>query len=152
MATTVGAHQPEAATSNPILHSPHLAKVTLGLAWPVFVSRLLHTLFQLANIFWVAHIGPSAIAAVTTSMFVLWTVQSLSEMVAIGATSVMARHFGAGRPDEAARTAGQGIFTALVMSVLLTLGGALGAGEIFKRVTTDPAVVSGGTSYLTIAT
>ena len=74
----------------PILDSPRLSRVTLGLAWPVILSRTLHTLFHLANVAWVGRLGPEAIGAVTTGIYLFWTWYALAQMIALGATSVVA--------------------------------------------------------------
>jgi putative MATE family efflux protein len=150
--TTQAAARTVPTAENPILRNPNLRAVTLSLAWPVFISRLLHTVFHLANIAWVGRIGADQIAAVTTSIFVLWTVQSLAGMVSIGATSIMARHFGAGDRLEAARTAGQALFAGVILGVLVSLAGVLGAGELFRRITDDPNVIREGTLYLRTTT
>ncbi|HEX7879155.1 MAG TPA: MATE family efflux transporter [Candidatus Eisenbacteria bacterium] len=139
-----------ARAANPILDSPHLSRVTLSLAWPIIVSRLLHTFFHLANVAWVGRLGPEAIGAVTTSIYLFWTWYALAGMITLGATSVVARHVGAGRPDEAARVAGQGVGAILVLACVMTALGFVGAGPLFGIISDDPDVRRIGADYVRI--
>jgi putative MATE family efflux protein len=139
-----------AAAPNPILHGTDLTRLVFGLAGPVFVSRFLHTLFHLANVAWVGHLGPAAIGAVTTSLYLFWTYHSLAELLAIGATSLVARHVGAGDRSTAASTAGQAIFAAGVLGIGLLVAGLLGAAPLFQLITDDAEVRRAGASYIGI--
>jgi putative MATE family efflux protein len=138
------------AASNPILHSGNVDRLVLGLAWPVFLTRLVHTLFHLANLAWVGHLGPAAIAAVTTSIYVFWTYHSLAQLLAIGAASLIARHVGGGDRTRAAATAGQAVFASFLLGTLLLLLGVFGAAPLFELVTTDAEVRAAGIDYIRI--
>lgn len=135
---------------NAILHGPDLNRIVLGLAWPVFVTRLLHTLFHLADVAWVGQLGPAAIAAVTTSIYVFWSYHSLAQLLAIGSNSLVARHIGAGQRPRAAAVAGQALFAAGILGTLLLVAGVLGAAPLFRMVTDDAEVQSAGASYIRI--
>ena len=135
---------------NPILDSPRLSRVTLGLAWPVILSRTLHTLFHLANVAWVGRLGPEAIGAVTTGIYLFWTWYALAQMIALGATSVVANRIGAGNRPEGARIAGQAVVASLAMGALMTLAGALGAGPLFALISHDPGVADVGADYVRV--
>lgn len=152
MTTTPPAASAASPADNHILTDPRLSRVVLRLAWPVFVSRLLHTLFHLANVAWMGQVGPAAIAAVTTSIFVMWTVHSLADMLAIGATSLVAQRIGAGDRRAAAATAGQGFFAAVMLGVAIAIAGIFGAGPLFRLITDDAAVSRAGATYLRFVT
>ena len=79
-------------------------------ALPAVASSLLMTLFSSVDAFWVGtRIGATGLAAVSTSLFWIWMIISLAEMVDVGLTAVAARRHGEGRPDEAARVAGDAL-------------------------------------------
>ena len=60
------------------------------------------TLFSSVDAFWVGtKIGPAALAAVSTSLFWIWMIISLAEMIGVGLTAVAARRHGERRGDEA---------------------------------------------------
>ncbi|HVP15276.1 MAG TPA: MATE family efflux transporter [Terriglobales bacterium] len=122
----------------------------LRLALPVLASQLLRVAYQWVDALWVQGLGVSAIAAVTSSVFVMWSVYSLNDMVAVGALAWVSQLLGSGN----ARGAGEAAFRAARASALLGLLGtiaALVAGRhLFGLMTTDPRVLRDGTRYLTI--
>ncbi len=122
----------------------------LGLAWPVMASMGLQSLFVLTDLFWVGRLGAGSVAAVSTSVFVSWTLLSLGEMISVGVLSLAARHVGAGRRTAAAEIAWQGFLWGSVLAVLLVVAGQVGSGPLFRAVTEDPEVRRQGAVYLRI--
>jgi putative MATE family efflux protein len=126
-----------------------LSRLVLRFAVPAAASNLLMTLFGSVDAYWVGtRVGAAGLAAVSTSVFWVWLVVSLAEMVSIGLTALAARRHGEGRPGEAARIAGE----ALAFSVLL--GAAVGAvgllllPHLFAVMRTPPEVTALGMRYL----
>ena len=126
-----------------------LRATILRVALPAVASSLLMTLFSSVDAFWVGtKIGAAGLAAVSTSLFWIWMIISLAEMVGVGLTAVAARRFGEGRSAEASRIAGD----ALVFSVVLGIGVA-GAGivelpKLFALMQTPAEVTALGHVYL----
>ena len=87
------------------ISSPTRCRATIArVALPAVASSLLMTLFSSVDAFWVGtRIGAAGLAAVSTSLFWIWMIISLAEMVSVGLTAVAARRHGEGRPSEAAR-------------------------------------------------
>src|SRR5512144_2066739 len=73
----------------------------LRLALPVFASQLLRLGYQWVDAMWVQGLGVSATAAVTSSVFVMWTVWSLNDIFAIGVTAFVSQLVGAGDRERA---------------------------------------------------
>jgi putative MATE family efflux protein len=119
------------------------------LATPAIASTVLMTVFTSIDTYWVGtRVGADGLAAVSTSVFWIWLVVSIAEMVSIGLTAVAARRYGEGRPDEGARTAGDALVYALVLGALVAAIG-LGALEIcFAVMNTPPEVTALGLRYL----
>ena len=85
-----------------LVHSP-LASTIVRVAVPSVASALLMTFFTSVDAFWVGtRIGPTGLAAVSTSVFWIWMLIALAEMVAVGLTAVASRRHGQRRPQEAA--------------------------------------------------
>src|SRR5439155_4106716 len=80
------------ATAVARLVSDPLPRTIARVAVPAVASTLLMTIFGTVDAFWVGtKIGAVGIAAVATSMFWIWLVISIAEMVGIGLTAVAAR-------------------------------------------------------------
>src|SRR6185503_14652280 len=112
------AHEAAQLVSEPL--GATIARVAL----PAVASSLLMTLFASVDAFWVGtRIGPAGLAAVATSIFWVWCLIAIAEMVSIGLTAVAARRYGEGRGDAAARAAGSAlVFTLVAGAVVAALG------------------------------
>ncbi len=122
----------------------------LRLAWPVLVSRALHTLYGVVDTFWVGRVGPEAIAAVATSTFALWTLFSIGDVLIAGVGALASQAIGARRDDDAAGAARAGLALALGMGIAVAAAGWWGARPLFDAILDDPRVVAYGGEYLSL--
>jgi putative MATE family efflux protein len=126
-----------------------LRRTILRVALPAVASSLLMTLFSSVDAFWVGtRIGAAGLAAVSTSLFWIWMIVSLAEMIGVGLTAVAARRYGERRPDEAARIAGDMLVFALVLGGAIAVAGTLALRQLFAAMNTPPEVTALGTTYL----
>ena len=126
-----------------------LRQTILRVAIPAVASSLLMTLFSSVDAFWVGtKIGPSGLAAVSTSLFWIWMIISLAEMIGVGLTAVAARRFGEGRSEEASRTAGDAMLFSVVLGLLVAFVGRSEISKLFAVMHTPGDVTSLGTTYL----
>src|SRR2546426_12656858 len=89
------------AESIPVRSFDYITKGPVGqavvrLAWPVVLAGGLHTLFHIVDIAWVGRLGAWATAAIASSMFALWTVFAVANLLATGLTAPGGRALGAG--------------------------------------------------------
>jgi len=120
------------------------------LAWPVLVSRTLHTLYGVADTFWVGRLGPEAIAAVSTSTFALWTLYSVGDVLVAGVGALVSQAIGARRDAEAGAAARAGVALALGLGAAVAAAGWLGAAPMFRILFPDARVVTLGAEYLAL--
>ena len=126
-----------------------LGRTILRLALPAVASMLLMTIFASVDAYWVGtKIGSSGLAAVTTSVFWVWLVVSLAEMVSVGLTAVAARRHGEGRPREASRVAGDALLLAVALGVAVAAIGHAALPAMFAMMRTPPDVTALGIRYL----
>src|SRR3984893_1389908 len=101
-----------------------LSQTIARVALPAVASSLLMTLFFSVDTFWIGtRIGPTALAAASTAVFWVWLIVSIAEMVNVGLTAVASRRHGEGRPDEAARNAGDALMLSLALGVACAVAG-----------------------------
>jgi len=131
------------------LVSGDLRATVIRVALPAVASSLLMTLFSSVDAFWVGtRIGPTGLAAVSTSLFWIWMIVSLAEMVGIGLTAFAARRHGEGRHDEAARIGGDALVVTCVIGVIVAVLGLWNLPLLFAWMHTPDAVTALGTNYL----
>jgi putative MATE family efflux protein len=126
-----------------------LPRVVLRVALPAVGSTLLLTFFTAVDTFWVGtYVGSAGLAAVTTSLFWVWLIISIAEMVSIGLTAVASRRHGERRPEAAAEAAGQAIALTVLLGVAVAVAGQLGLGAIFDAMQVPAQVATLGKQYL----
>ena len=126
-----------------------LRQTILRVALPAVASSLLMTLFSSVDAFWVGtRLGSAGLAAVSTSLFWIWAIISLAEMVGVGLTSVAARRFGEGRPAEAARLAGDGTVFAFLLGGGIAILGSLALPWLVALMELPPDVAPLASRYL----
>ena len=126
-----------------------LPRTIARVAVPAVASTLLMTLFGTVDAYWVGtRIGAAGIAAVATSIFWVWLIISVAEMVSVGLTAVAARRYGEGRSDAAARAAGSALIFTLVVGVAVSVVGHAMLPMLFALMQTPSDVTALGTRYL----
>lgn len=131
------------------LVSDSLRATILRVALPAVASSLLMTLFSSVDAFWVGtKIGAAGLAAVSTSLFWIWMIISLAEMIGVGLTAVAARRYGERHPLEAARLAGDALVFGVLLGVVVGFVGGRHLGALFAIMGTPADVTALGSAYL----
>jgi putative MATE family efflux protein len=126
-----------------------LGPTIVRLAIPAVASMLLMTIFASVDSFWVGtKIGSAGLAAVTASVFWIWLIVSIAEMVSVGLTAVAARRHGEGRHGEAARVAGEALVLTFGLGVAVALVGHVLLPMLFILMRTPADVTALGMRYL----
>ena len=93
-----------------------LRRAVFLLAVPMVLELVLESTFAVVDIFFVAKLGPSAVATVGLTESYLFLMYSIAMGLAMAVTAVIARRVGEGKQEEASVTAVQAIFVALLAS------------------------------------
>ncbi len=133
-----------AFTTGPIL------RAVWRLGWPAVTSMFMETFLTLTNAFWVGKLGATEMAAVTSSLFPIWTIFATLNIISTGVLAITSRAVGAGDGDEVSRTGRQGLIFAIIVGLVYSLLGFLLTPAIFSLMGTEPLVTSLGISYLRI--
>lgn len=100
-----------------------LFKPLVVLAVPIVLSQAMQVVYNLVNTFWVGHIGPDAVSAVSFSFPIIFLVISVTSGFAIAGTTLVSQNTGAGKHDAADHVAGQTITFAVGASIIVgTIG------------------------------
>lgn len=125
-----------------------IASQVLGLAWPVVVEQMLATAVGLVNTYIVGHLGTAALAAVGISTQLNNLLMGIFTAVGVGSTALVARHVGAGEPDEAVHIAGQSLLLAMPVGLLAALPFLLWGRALLTVLGGAEDVVALGHPYL----
>jgi len=126
-----------------------LATTIRRVAIPAVIANLLMTAFHNVDTFWIGrYLGADALAASTSSVFWIWLVISIGEMVSIGVDAMAARRHGERRPSEAARTVGEGLVLGISLGGIIALSTPFVLVALFRMMGTSSAVTEIGMRYL----
>jgi putative MATE family efflux protein len=121
------------------------------LAVPVMVTGGLRVLLRIADFLMVGiALGDAAIAGLELGFQYYFVGFGLSLAVSSGTISVVSRLQGAGEPARADLAVKQSLWLALVVSLPLTAGAWLYAEPLVGLLSSDPATVDFGATYLSI--
>jgi len=131
------------------LVSEPLPQTIRRVALPAIAANLLMTTFHTVDTFWIGrYLGADSLAAVTGSIFWIWLVISIGEMVSIGVDAIAARRHGERRPREAARAVGDGVLFGAGLGLCIALLSPLLMSSLFAVMQTNAAVTDIGARYL----
>ncbi len=128
-----------------------MPRAILHLAWPAVLQMGVDTAMRLIDAFWVGRLGAAHMAAVTSSMFILWTLMALAEMLATGVTAMVARFVGGKEKDFAQYVLRQAIRFGLIFSVLAGAGGFFLSSRFMQILGVGADVAPLGAGYLRIS-
>lgn len=118
------------------------------LAVPMVLELVLESTFAVADIFFVGKLGASAVATVGLTETILFLVYSIGMGLAMAVTAVVARRVGENKPEDAAITAVQAIWLAMLASVPFTIAGIVFAQDILRLMGGDEWTLTHGYSYM----
>jgi putative MATE family efflux protein len=133
------------------LTTGNIPRAILYLAWPAVLQMGFDSALRLVDAFWVGKLGASYMAAVTSSMFILWMLMAVANVFSVGVTAMVARYFGARDKDTSACVMRQAAKFALIFSVVAGAAGFALSKNFMHILGVGPDVIPLGTSYLKIA-
>ena len=132
----------------------NVVKAALILGWPLMLTSLMQTGYNLTDTFWVGHLpnGQSgvAIAALQLSWPLVFLFISFAMGFGTGGTALVAQYTGRGDRKMVNRVSGQMLLFSVILSTILALSGFLSATAIINSIGADPQVSATAISYVSI--
>src|SRR5437764_12899247 len=123
-----------------------IGRAIILLAVPMVLEMVMESVFAVVDVFWVAHLGPNAVATVGLTESMLTLVYTAAMGLGIGVTAMVARRIGE-RPDAAAEAAVQGIALGLGVAAVAACLGITLAPRLLAVMGASPAVTAIGSGY-----
>ena len=124
-----------------------IGRAIVLLAIPMVLEMAMESIFAVADVFWVAHLGADAVATVGLTESMLTLVYTAAMGLSIGVAAVVARRIGEKRPDAAAEAAVQGIALGLGVAAVVACLGITLAPRLLAVMGASPAVTAIGSGY-----
>jgi putative MATE family efflux protein len=124
-----------------------IGKALVMLAVPMIMEMIMESIFAVVDVFWVAHLGASAVAAVGLTESMMMILYALAMGVSIGVMALVARRVGEKDLEAAGRTAAQGIVLGLAIASAIGIAGAALAPQLMRTMGADDSVVATGSGF-----
>jgi putative MATE family efflux protein len=125
-----------------------LGRAILLLSVPMVLEMAMESVFAIVDIFFVSHIGPSAVATIGLTESILTLVYALALGLSMGTTAMVARRIGEKNREQAADTAVQAILAGVMISIPISLVGIFFAKKLLAMMGGDPWVIDTGYRYM----
>ncbi len=119
-----------------------VGRAVLLLAVPMVLETAMESLFAVVDVFFVSKLGPSAVATVALTESMMTLVFTVGLGLSIGVTAMVARRIGEHDPDEAARSAVQGIALGVVIAALIAVAGSAMAPQLLGLMGASDEVIA----------
>ena len=127
--------------------SGSLGRAIMLLSIPMVLEMLMESVFAVVDVFFVARLGPEAVAAVGITESMLTLIYTLAIGLGIGATAMVARRIGEGDPEGAAHAAAQTIMLGVLISLTLGALGVVFAPQLLEAMDAPPEVIERGSGF-----
>jgi len=124
-----------------------VGRAVIMLAVPMVLEMSMESIFAVADVFWVAHLGADAVATVGLTESVMMLIYTAAMGLSIGATALVARRTGEHDAAGASRAAGQSIVLGLGVAALIGLAGGTHAAAVLGLMGAPDSVVASGTGF-----
>jgi putative MATE family efflux protein len=137
-----------------ILGDPHrdftsgpIGRAITLLAIPMVLEMMMESLFAVVDVFWVAHLGPDAVATVGFTESLLTLLYSVALGLSIATTATVARRIGEKNREAAGEVASQALILGFAIAIVLGISGAIFAPDLLRVMGASPSVIASGTGY-----
>jgi putative MATE family efflux protein len=125
-----------------------IRKHILVMAAPVSAGLIFSVLYVLVDLYFVARLGPDAVAGVGGAATVSFVVMALTQMVGVGTVALISHAAGRKDRDEATAIFNQAMSLSLASCFVIMLAAFLISGPYMRLVAANDAAIAVGRSYL----
>ena len=136
------------AIASPSVAEPHVQLDIWKLALPTIASNLLFSAVGVVTAAVVGTLGPETLAAVSAGERIFFVLYTVLMAITTGATALVARAYGAGDFEEAALVTRASLFLCLLVAVMTSALGILGADWMVEIFRLAPETLAMASSYL----
>ena len=133
-----------------IMGTMEINPLLVKLSVPMMISMLVQALYNVVDSVFVSHVSESALTAVSLAFSLQNVMIAVGVGTGVGVNAFLSRSLGEKNYDAANRAAENGVFLAVLSTLVFTVAG-LTLAHPFIAVQTDiPDIVSSGTAYMRI--
>ena len=120
-----------------------LTRAIILLAVPMTLELVMQATFGLVDFYFVGTLGSAAVATVGLTEHIISPVHAIAAGLSMGATAMVARRIGEGKPDAAGLAAWQSILAGVIVAIPVSVGGTLLSRNLLVWMGGTEAIVAG---------
>ncbi len=124
-----------------------VGRAVIMLAVPMVIEMAMESIFAVADVFWVAHLGADAVATVGLTESMLTMIYTVAMGLSIGAMALVSRRIGQQDAEGASRAAAQSILLGVAVSALIALLAAPRAADLLRVMGASSEVIESGSGF-----
>lgn len=129
-----------------------IPKLLISMSLPMVVSMLVQALYNIVDSMFVAQLNEAALTAVSLAFPVQNLMIAVAAGTGVGINALLSKSLGERRVEQANKIAANGVFLALISSLVFAIIGGFGSHFFFAAQTDDALIVEYGTQYMSIIT
>jgi len=127
-----------------------LSKSILLLSIPMVLEMIMESIFAIADIFFVAKLGPDAIATVGITESLLTIIYAIGMGLSMATTALVSRRIGEKKPYRASIAAIQSIIAGASISLFIGIPGMIFAKDLLRLMGANADIINHGSIYTSI--
>lgn len=124
-----------------------LNRAVILLAVPMVLEMVMESLFAVADVFWVSHLGKEAVAVVGLTESIMTLIYAVAIGISIAATAIISRRIGEKEPELAAQAAGQIVLLGVLIATGLGIVLGYFAPDILRLMGAGEEIVTLGSGF-----
>jgi putative MATE family efflux protein len=124
-----------------------LNRAVILLAVPMVLEMVMESLFAVADVFWVSHLGKEAVAVVGLTESIMTLIYAVAIGISIAATAIISRRIGEKETELAAQAAGQIVLLGLLAATGIGIVLGYFAPDILRLMGAGEEIVTLGTGF-----
>lgn len=127
-----------------------IKKLVLTMSWPIMLSMLIQSLYNIVDSAFVAQISEDALQAVSIAFPIQMLIIAVAVGTGVGINSLLSRRLGANKLDKAKDCCEHGLLLSLLNWSVFLLFGIFFSRMFISAFTSNSAIINMGTSYTSI--
>lgn len=127
-----------------------IGKLLANMAVPMILSMLVQALYNVVDSIYISRYSESAVTALGLAFPVQNVQIGFAVGIGVGVNSLLSKSLGEGKQERADRTAGNGIFLALIATAIFVLFGFFGTRAYYEMQGASMEIVENGIAYTRI--
>ena len=127
-----------------------IGKLLFTMALPLAISMLVQAFYNVVDSIYVSRVSESAVTALSLAFPIQNLMIGFSTGIGVGMNALLSKSLGEGNQKRADRTAGNGIFLALIATAIFVVFGIFGVRPYYQMQGASKEIVESGIAYTSI--